>query len=710
MKILVNCALPYSNGSLHLGQIAGAYIAADIFVRYHRLSGNSVLYVSGSDEHGTPITISAEKMGVSPSVIADRYHYEHLETFRNLDIIFDIFTRTSYPEHQEMSDSFFDDFMKKGYLSQHEMISPYCVTCGRFMPDRYIEGTCPYCGYSGARGDQCDNCGRTLDPQELKDPRCIVSGDPPEFRTTTHLFFRLDKFQDRLLKWLEGKDFWKQNVLSYTRNFISGGLKERPITRDIEWGVRVPVKGFENKRVYVWFEALMAYVSGAIRYSKLSGAPDLWKEYYMDPEVKGYYFLGKDNIPFHTIIWPAMLIARGDLNLPYNVPANEYMTYKGEKFSKSRKVGFTVNEMLQIVPKDYIRFYLAYNLPETADTDFSLEDLESRVNTELIDKYGNFINRVLEFIARKGVNVKGPHEPDENDRSFLENMAGMEKECRDLIERVEIRKSLIQWLEMVRSANQYLNESAPWRLVKDNPEAASRKLFISMVAARDLTVLLNPYIPESSAGILESIGSKLVRDEGISMNVLGRMDDVFEPRSAGPPFKKIDMKAGNPNGLDLKVGTILSVNDHPDADRLLVLRISLGYREAQIVAGLKGRVDQDKLVGRKVVILDNIKHAKLRGIESQGMIIAADDGTTVCPVFPSDTGIKDGTEVRMGEYRYNSSGKIEKDDLQKYHLHVRVASGVAEVVAEIDGEEYVLNAGSSPLTVDASVKDGSAVR
>ena len=669
-----------------------------------------MLYVSGSDEHGTPITISAEKMKVSPSEIADRYHKEHLETFRSLDIEFDIFTRTTYPEHQELADEFIRDFLKKGYLSQHEMISPYCTTCGRFMPDRYIEGICPYCGFEGARGDQCDNCGRTLDPQELKEPRCIISGDTPEFRQTTHLFFRLELFQDKLLEWLEGKNFWKQNVLAYTRNFISGGLRERPVTRDIEWGVKVPVPGYENKRVYVWFEALMGYISGARIYSRKVGKPDLWKEYYMDPEVKGYYFLGKDNIPFHTIIWPAMLMAKGGLNLPYNVPANEYMTYRGQKFSKSRKIGFTVSEMLEIIPKDYLRFYLAYNLPETSDTDFSIEDVESRVNTELIDKYGNYINRVLEFITRRNLHVEYRGETDDSDRRFLDILIGGEKRYRELMEAVEIRKALMQWLDLVKSANQYLNESAPWDLVKTNQEAASRKLFISMVAARDLTVMLNPYIPESSSKIMEGIGSERVKKEGIRITLLGDINDRFEPLSFGPPFRKLDLSEGNPNGLDLKVGTVISVSDHPDADRLLVLKVGLGYREAQIVAGLKGRVDPEKLVGRKVVILDNIKWAKLRGLESQGMIIAADDGNSVCPVYPEDKSVKDGTEIRMGYFRYNSSGKVEKTDLAKYNLHTIVRDGKPVVVSTIEGEDYELRAGNTRLTVDPEIGEGAVVR
>lgn len=710
VKILVNCALPYSNSSLHLGHIAGSYISADVFVRYHRLSGDEVLYVSGSDEHGTPITLAAEKLGVSPREIADRYHNEHLETFRRLDINFDIFTRTTYQEHQELCDEFILDLKEKGLLREHEMISPFCITCNRFLPDRYIEGTCPYCGYESARGDQCDNCGRTLDPQELKDPRCIISGDRPEFRETTHLFFALDMFQDRLLKWLDDKNYWKQNVLTYTRNFISSGLKERPVTRDIEWGLTVPLEGFEKKRVYVWFEALMGYISGAMRYSKIRGKPDLWKNYYMDENVRGYYFLGKDNIPFHTIIWPAMIMARGGINLPYNVPANEYLTYKGQKFSKSRKIGFTVNEMLEVIPKDYLRFYLCYNLPEFADSDFDLEDVQNRVNTELIDKFGNFINRVLEFIRKKSIEVNGHGEIRKEDLEFISTFREGERKMLEDLEKVEIKKALFHWLELVKKANQYLNDSGPWNLIKTDPELASTKLFLSLVLARDLTILINPFIPESSDKILLSLGSSSVNAETINFKVLGSIEDRFSPDFSGPPFTRLDLSSYNPNGLDIRTGTVLSVEDHPSADRLLVLKVSLGYRIAQIVAGLKGKIDPDQLRGKKVAILDNIKWAKLRGVESQGMILAADDGERVIPIYPANSEAKDGTEVKIGGFRYNGKGKIEKDSLGAYNLHIIKKSGRSDVVALIDGEEFYLNTGDENLICDDVMSDGSKVR
>ncbi|MEM0157546.1 MAG: methionine--tRNA ligase, partial [Thermoplasmataceae archaeon] len=520
MKILVNCALPYANGPLHPGHIAGAYLNADIFVRYQRMRGNNVLFVSGSDEHGTPITITAEKEKVDPYVISSRFHEEHLETFRNLDIIFDIFSRTTYPEHSETVKEFFMHFYDRGLLKERIMVSPFCLTDNRFMPDRYIEGTCPYCGYTQARGDQCDHCGRTLDPQELIDPRCILHGTAPEFRETKHLFFQLEEFQDQLLEWLGTKTFWKQNVMAFTRNFIKSGLKERPITRDIGWGVRVPIEGYEDKRIYVWFEALIGYVSGARIYSKEKHQDDYWKDFYLNPEVKNYYFMGKDNIPFHTIIWPAMLMAMGNYNLPYLVTANEYMNFKGLKFSKSRGIGYTVNEILKLVNRDYLRFYIAFNLPEGGDSDFSLEDLQNRVNTELIDKFGNLVHRITSFVVNSqiapGFNSDLMDEADRNIVSLAEEAV---RNYSQHVEAVEIKKALSSWLELVRQSNSYFNDSAPWALRKTNPEKCAHKLHVSLYLIQALSVMAYPFIPSSSTAMLLAMGSKKFRDNGITWSL-----------------------------------------------------------------------------------------------------------------------------------------------------------------------------------------------
>ena len=711
MKILVNCALPYANGSLHPGHIAGAYLNADAFVRYQRMAGNEVLFVSGSDEHGTPITITAEKERVDPYIVSSRFHEEHLKTFRNLDINFDIFTRTTYPEHTEVVREFFLDFLKKGYLVERMMVSPYCLTDNRFMPDRYIEGTCPYCGFPQARGDQCDNCGRTLDPQDLKDPKCILHGTTPEFRETKHLFFRLDLFQDRLLNWLDTRSNWRQNVMAFTRNFVRGGLKERPITRDISWGVPVPMEGYEDKRIYVWFEALMGYVSGARVYSSKTGKIDYWKEFYLDPNVPNYYFMGKDNIPFHTIIWPAMLMAKENYNLPHMVVANEYLRFKGRQFSKSRGVGFSVDEVLKIVDKDYLRFYIAFNLPEGGDSDFSLEDLQSRVNTELIDKFGNFIHRISSFVVNNGIRPHFSEEmKDDEDRKIISAAEDIAAAYRTHMENVEIKKALAQWMELVRLSNTYFNDSAPWSLRRTDPQKCAMKLYVSLGLAELQAAMAYPFIPASAQSVLKIIGSEKFLRGGFTKDMLSFGGSGFSPVRSDPPFQKLDIIRDNLNFADLKVGQIVEVRPHPSADKLYIIKVNLGYRQAQVVAGLRPYYGEDVLIGRKVIIVDNLKWAKLRGEESQGMLLAADDGTRVSLITPEDQSVKPGTPVRIGDFDYNSHGKIDLDRLKDLKLHVEEIDGNARVVAELDGEVLPLNVSGSLLRTHEPVKPGSVVR
>ncbi len=711
MKILVNCALPYANGPLHPGHIAGAYLNADIFVRYQRMTGNEVLFVSGSDEHGTPITITAEKEKVDPYVISSRFHEEHLETFRNLDINFDIFSRTTYPEHSETVKEFFMHFYRNGLLKERMMVSPFCPTDGRFMPDRYIEGTCPYCGYTQARGDQCDNCGRTLDPQELIDPRCILHGTAPEFRETKHLFFQLEEFQEKLLEWLDTKTFWKPNVMAFTRNFIKSGLKERPITRDIGWGVRVPVEGYEDKRIYVWFEALIGYVSGARKYSRETGQDDYWKDFYFNPEVKNYYFMGKDNIPFHTIIWPAMLMAMGKYNLPYLVTANEYMNFKGMKFSKSRGIGYTVNEILKLVDRDYLRFYIAFNLPEGGDSDFSLEDLQNRVNTELIDKYGNLVHRITSFVVNSQIAPELNMEiMDESDRTILSQAAEALANFSHHVEAVEIKKALSSWLELVRQSNSYFNDSAPWSLKKTDPVRCSHKLQISLYLIQALSAMAYPFIPSSSASMLTAMGSRKFRENGINWDLTELAGSEFTPVRTDPPFRKLDIIKGNPNFMDLKIGEIVDVKNHPSADRLYIIRVNLGYRSAQVVAGLRQHYSPDQLLGRKIIIVDNLKWSKIRGEESQGMLLAADDGKTVSLLSPTDTAVKPGTPVKIGDYEYNTSGKIDIDKLKEAKLHMEEVDGTRRAVAVLDNEILPLNASGTLFSTYEEVSSGATVR
>ncbi len=710
LRILVNSALPYANSSLHLGHIAGAYLPADIFVRYQRMIGNEVMFVSGSDQHGTPITIAADRMGVEPSVVANKYYAEHLEDFRSLDINFDVFMKTSSAKHKETVKEIFLELYEKGFLSEKAMVSPFCPECNRFMPDRYIEGTCPYCGYEKALGDQCERCGRTLDPIELINPRCIVCDGVPEFRESKQMFFDLSRFQAPLLKWLQSKEYWRNNVLSFTRNFIESGLKERAITRDIEWGVPVPLDGYENKRIYVWFEALIGYLTGARILSEEIGNPDYWKKFYLDPETRDYYFIGKDNIPFHTIVWPAMLMGVGGYNLPYDVPANEYLTMKGEKFSKSRSIGFQVKEILRFVDKDYVRYYLSTILPESGDTDFSVEELQSRVNTELIDKFGNYIHRVVSFILNNSIEIRQDEIlSDQRDVELLEKLKEHLGRYREYLDSVQIKKAMNEWLELVKFSNAYLNESKPWELVKSDRRKCMSKLYHALLMAEALCAMAYPFIPSSSDRLLRILGSESYEEQGISVDFIGRIGNKFLPVRSSPPFTKLEIKPDNPNLLDLKVGRILEVKEHPNAQKLYILKVDLGYRNAQLVAGLRAYYAIDDLIGKKIVVVDNLKYAKLRGEESQGMLLAADDGNIVSLLIPEGD-VDTGTPISVGGYLYNGHGKIAIEDVSDMNLHVSHTEGKTIARASLGKIDCNLEAAGLSIISDRAVKDGAKIR
>lgn len=711
MKILVNAALPYANGPLHLGHIAGAYLNADIFVRFMRMGGHEVMFVSGSDEHGTPTTITADREGVSPAVISDRFHREHEEAFRDLEINFDIFSRTTTPEHSETVKEFFMDFYNKGLLVERSMVSPFCPKDNRFMPDRYIEGTCPHCGFEEARGDQCDNCGKILDPQELDSPRCVLCGTAPEFRETKHLFFRLDQFQDRLLEWLDSKNFWRQSLLSFTRNFIKGGLKERPITRDIDWGVKVPLPGYEGKRVYVWFEALIGYVSGAKILSRQLKKNDYWKEFYFGKDSRIYHFMGKDNIIFHTIMWPAMLMARENYNLPYMVTANQFLTFRGKQFSKSRGIGYTVQDVLKLANRDYVRYYMASIMPESSDSDFTLEDFQSRVNGELIDKFGNYIHRLVSFIDNNNLKISSldyvADGKDNEARAFADDRISA---FRNYMEQVETKKALSEWLELVKYANSYFNESEPWKLIKTDEAKCKSKLYNALVIGQYACALAYPFIPPSSEKLLKTLGSSKFLDQGMTDALLVRDGSEFTPVKSDPPFQRLDIIKANPNFANLVVGRILEVRDHPNADRLYVLKVDLGEKEIQLVAGLRKHSTPEELSGRQIVVVENLKWVKLRGEESQGMLLAADDGETVATLLPRENSVKPGDAVTIGNHGYNDRGKIELSDLKELQIQMDMIDGKLVATASLDGKRMELRAGSETLAASRDVKAGAAVR
>ncbi len=506
--ILVAVAWPYANGPLHLGHVAGAYLPADIFARYHRMAGNRVLMVSGSDQHGTPVTVRAEHEGVPPQEIVDRFHPQFLQLWHELGISFDIFTTTGTPNHAEVVHDVFLRLLEHGYIYKGKTHQFFDAQAGRFLPDRYVEGTCPHCGYEQARGDQCDNCGRTLDPDQLIRPRSRLTGAAPEMRETEHFFFKLSAFQQPLLDWLCGRTGWRKHVLNFSIGFVEEGLHDRAITRDIEWGVPVPVEDLgAGKRMYVWIEALIGYLSASKEWAQGSGEPDAWRAWWEDAAAATYYFIGKDNIPFHTIIWPAILMGYGGLNLPTDVPANQYVTFKGERASKSHGVGEPALGYLERYQPDAVRYALAANLPENSDTDITEAEIIRRNNDELVATWGNLVNRVLAMTHRTFAGrVPPPGALDHRDEALIAGARTMLHQVGEQIEAVHLKAALATAMAFAQEANGYLSDTEPWKAAKSDPARAGTSLYVALCAINALDVALYPFLPFSSQKVHEYLG------------------------------------------------------------------------------------------------------------------------------------------------------------------------------------------------------------
>jgi methionyl-tRNA synthetase len=540
-RILVAVAWPYANGSLHLGHIAGAYLPADIFARYHRLKGNDVLMVSGSDQHGTPITIRAEQEGKTPAEIAGRYHREFLESWQKLGISFDLFTSTGTANHAEVTQDIFLALLKKGYIYKDSMSQPYCPHCQRFLPDRYVEGTCPFCGSTGARGDQCDDCGKPMNPAELVSPRCRLCGTAPRFEDSEHFFLKLSAFQEEILKWVNPQGHWRPNVYNLTQRYLKEGLKDRAITRDINWGVPVPLEGYENKRIYVWFEAVIGYLSASKEWAKSGGDGEGWRPFWQDKDARSYYFIGKDNIPFHTIIWPAMLMGYGGLNLPYDVPSNEFLTIEGRKLSTSRNWAVWLPDYLSRYASDPLRYLLSINMPENGDTDFSWREFFRRNNDELVATYGNLVNRVLTFVYRNfdgGVPESG--KLDDQSRALLGKAEETLNGVGELISQCHFKQGVMAAMALAQEANRYLDDKSPWKVIKEDKAAAATSLYVALGVISALKVALYPFIPFSSQKLHEYLGFEgRVQDYGWKLNLPAPGQKLVEPK---PLFTKLDEK------------------------------------------------------------------------------------------------------------------------------------------------------------------------
>ncbi len=517
-NILVCTAWPYANGDQHLGHIAGNILPADIFARYHRLKGNRVLMVSGSDAHGTPITVRADDEGVSPRDIFERYHHRFLDTFVNLGISYNLFTHTHTENHARVAQDIFSTAFDKGYIYKETQKQFYSTKLNRFLPDRYIEGTCPKCGYESARGDQCDNCKTLLEPTELLNPRAKVDDSPLELRETEHFFLDLAKLGDQILAYLEdGKDFWRPNVINFSKNYVKDGLRGRPITRDIDWGIPIPLEGYESKRLYVWFEAVIGYLSASIEWSINHGTPDAWKDWWYNPSAKTYYFMGKDNIPFHAIIWPGELFATerklyakesdGLINLPYDVVSNEYLTMTGSKISTSRNYAIWAPDILERFDPDPVRYYLNAIAPETRDSDFMFDDFIRRNNDELVATWGNLVNRMLGFAFKRfEATVPSPGELGELDREILATIESGFDTVGDLLAAAKFRAAQQAAMKLAQAANVYLDRKAPWKSIKTDVAETATTVFVILRVIDSLKTIFAPFLPFTSQKVHEYLG------------------------------------------------------------------------------------------------------------------------------------------------------------------------------------------------------------
>ncbi len=536
VNVLVAVAWPYASGSRHIGHLAGAYLPADIYARQQRLAGNRVLMVSGSDVHGTPIAVRAEAEGVTPQDIVDRYHGEIVQQWEQLGISWDLYTTTGTEHHARVTQEMFLTQLENGHIDKRTSDQFFDPEVERFLPDRYIEGECPHCGYGDARGDQCDNCTRTLDPTDLLNPRSKLSGATPQKRETEHFFYRYSDFNDKLRDYLEDKSDWRPHVVNFARGWLEDeGLLDRAITRDIDWGIDIPVDDLgPGKKIYVWYDAVIGYLSASQEWAasdrNSSGDADAWKDWWENPDSRHVYFIGKDNIPFHALFWPAQLMGAGNLHLPDSIPANQYVTFKGDKVSASRAVGNTIAEMLEVFEPDSLRFALSAALPEQADTDISAEEIARRINEELVATWGNLVNRVLSMV-NKNCDGQVPDTPGSAPED-LELLASIDQsfiEASAQFEQAELKAALRTAMKSAQAANGYLNATEPWKLQKTDPVRASEVLHTALSAINGTRVLFAPFLPFTCGRLDEILGepSGWARDELVAGTPIDKPTPMF---------------------------------------------------------------------------------------------------------------------------------------------------------------------------------------
>lgn len=672
-RTLITSALPYANGPVHIGHLAGVYVPADIYARYLRLKGDEVVFIGGSDEHGVPITLKAKNEGITPQDVVDKYHAMIKDSFRRFGISFDIYSRTSAPVHHKTASEFFRKLYDNGQFTEKISEQYFDEETQQFLADRYIVGTCPKCGFERAYGDQCESCGTSLSPTELINPRSMLSGNTPVLKETKHWYLPLDQYEPWLREWiLEGHKEWKPNVYGQCKSWIDGGLQPRAVTRDLEWGVPVPVEGAEGKVLYVWFDAPIGYISATKELT-----PD-WEKFWKDPETKMVHFIGKDNIVFHCIIFPAMLKAEGSYILPDNVPANEFLNLEGDKISTSRNWAVWLHEYLDEFPgkEDVLKYVLTANAPETKDNDFTWKDFQARNNNELVAVLGNFVNRALVLTNKYfGGEVPARGELSAYDRETLEAIRQIREEVEKSLENYRFREALKNAMDLARLGNKYLADEEPWKVIKADPERVKTILNVCLQVTANLTIALEPFIPfsmEKLRGFLnlekcawQKLGDAGVLPAGHRVNEPELLFEKLEDAVIEKQVQKLlDTKKANElaattavpakecvtfdqfGAMDIRVGTVLEAEKVAKTKKLLKLKIDTGIDKRTVVSGIAEYYQPEELIGRQVCILVNLEPKPLKGIESQGMILCAQNADGDLVLVSPVKKVKEGSEVK----------------------------------------------------------------
>lgn len=672
-RTLVTAALPYANGGVHIGHLAGVYVPADIYVRYLRLRGRDVLFICGSDEHGVPITIRAKKEGVTPQDVCDRYHKLIKESFEKFGISFSIYSRTTSDVHAKTATEFFEKLYEKGEFIEQESEQYFDEEAKTFLADRYIKGECPHCGNPDAYGDQCEKCGKDLSPTELINPHSTISGSKPVLRTTKHWYLPLDKAQPWLEKWiLADHSDWRSNVVGQCKSWFDMGLKPRAVTRDLDWGIPVPVEGAEGKVMYVWFDAPIGYISNTREL-----LPNDWEKWWKSQDTRLVHFIGKDNIVFHCIVFPAMLKAEGSYILPDNVPANEFLNLEDDKISTSRNWAVWLHEYVEEFPgkQDVLRYVLTANAPETKDNNFTWKDFQARNNNELVAVYGNFVNRAL-VLTQKYFGGKVPPcgELTEQDKEIIAEFRDVKTKVEELLEKFRFRDAQKEAMNLARIGNKYLADSEPWKVFKTDPKRVETILNLSLQLVANLAIAFEPFLPFSSEKLRNMINmSDLKWDHlgqtdllvaGHELNKPELLFEKIEDEVVEAQIKKLEeTKKANEaanykaapiradvdieefSKMDLRVGTVLECEKVPKADKLLRFLIDDGLEKRQILSGIAKYYKPEDLLGKQVVFIANLPARKLRGLDSQGMILSAVNNDGSLSVITVDRPVKPGSEV-----------------------------------------------------------------